>query len=784
MLKTDGLNHPKSQGIAIIALFAIYICVKYSSVLLGLKGVSRLSKLAEWDSVFQQYSTGQTGAYDPSLVQLLVPNYFLIGQMWHKLQLPAWNSHSGFGMPLIADVQSCAFSFLHLPLAFAPNTYVYNCILLLQIVIAFAGTYTLARLFKLDFFISSIAAFLYSQNPYILYYMELLSGTSSILLPGLLAAFVYAAKSNTPKSMALCSLACAIYVLAGHPESSLFGIAIGSLLYLVWPENRSWRKRIIALAFIAMTSVGLAAPMLLPLSEYLRIGDSYKYAGDMSAFAPWQGLILNLISPCSKAASPYLSLISLWGLSLLALCGTKNRLGKMLPWGALAMGLICLAWISRLGFLHDLLKISWLNYVITIYLIPAYLLMLILAASAGIQNFLHMTSATRQVRATMILLGLVCLSWLIVFCYQNQDILLASFNFDATLGTLAFDMRALQIQSLIHLGACIALLIGSRKSLNGWRYQKIIAPSIIAVTTIISLSAANKRSLPLQPAFSFAQTQTSDFLSKNRGRTLSLVEHVLKPNYNIVYGIDSVKVHNPLMPARFARWSQACGADLDVFRNQTYSYQNLTAAIDLSGIKYLVTQFTNLPAPYKCVFTTDQGIKIFENPRALPQNYYCAKVKLHTDGEAALKDLELRKYKIDDGVVIETSNLSESLKNSLEDMQRSQANTKDQIIAAQNLNSSETSGYIQVFHSAFDRPKLLIISNTYYPGWKATIDSRPTEIMHANYMFQAIYVPPGAHQISVAFSSDNLRYGLIAAAAALSLILCSCFFKQQKTRLC
>ena len=768
MLKTDSLNYLKSPGIAIIGLFAIYICVKYSSVLLGLKGVSRLSKLAEWDSVFQQYSTGQTGAYDPSLVQLLVPNYFLVGQMWHQLQLPAWNSHSGFGMPLIADVQSCAFSLLHLPLAIAPSTYIYNCILLLQIVIAFAGTYTLARLFKLDLFTSSIAAFLYAQNPYILYYMELLSGTSSILLPGLLAAFVYAAKSNTAKSMALCSLACAIYVLAGHPESSLFGIAIGSMLYLVWPENHSWRQRIIALAFIATTSMGLAAPMLLPLSEYLRIGDSYKYAGDMSAFAPWQGLVLNMISPCSKAASPYLSLMALWGLSLLATGGTKNRLGKTLAWVALAMGLICLAWIARLGFLHDLLKISWLNYVITIYLIPTYLLMLILAASAGIQNFLHMTSATRQIRATMILLGLVCLSWLIVFCYQNQDALLASYNFDGTLGTLAFDGRALQIQSLIHIGACIAILICSRKSPGGRRHKRIIASSIIAATTILSLSTANTRSLPLQPAFAFAQTQTIDFLSKNRGRTLSLVEHVLKPNYNIVYGIDCVRVHNPLMPARFARWSQACGADLDVFRNQTYSYQNLTAAIDLSGIKYLVNQFTDLPAPYSCIFTTNEGIKIFENPKALPQTYYCAKIKLHTDGEAALKDLELRKYKIDDGVVIETSVLSKSLKSLLEDMQRSQANAKDQIIAAQNLNFSETSGYIQEFHSAFDRPKLLIISNTYYPGWQATIDGKPAEIMHANYMFQAIYIPAGAHQISVAFSSDNLRYGLIAAAAALS----------------
>lgn len=779
MLKTDSFNLPKPPGIAIIGLFAIYICVKYSSVLLGIKGVSRLSKLAEWDSVFQQYSTGQTGAYDPSLVQLLIPNYFLVAQMWHQWRLPAWNPHSGFGMPLIADVQSCAFSLLHAPLAIDPSAYVYNCILLFQIVIAFAGTYALARQFKLDLFTSSVAAFLYAQNPYILYYMELLSGTSSTLLPGLLAAFVYAARAASKKSVAICSLACAIYVLAGHPESSLFGIATGSILYLAWPENRFLQKRIVALAFIAMTSVGLAAPMLLPLSEYLRVGDSYKYAGDVSAFAPWQGLILNLISPFSKAASPYLSWLPLWGLSLLSLAGGidgTNRLSRLLAMGSLGLALVCVALISRLGILHDLLQLSWLNYIITIYLIPVYLLMLILASCYGLQTYLQTSSASKRRIGTLLIVAVIAITWMIALVCQNQVSFLASYNFDATLGTLALDKRALITQSIIQLATVAVLLICGSKYADAWRHKRAIEGLNIAISTVISLSATNSKSLPLQPTFSFPQTETTDFLSQNPGRTVSLVEHVLKPNYNIVYGIDSVRVHNPLMPARFALWSKACGADLDVFRNQNYMAANLTTALDLSGVKYLVTQFTTLPEPYKCVYTTKEGIRIYENKKALPQNYFFSKIKLFDDEKEALLHLKHNNYKVDDGIPVETAGISHMQLDLLRKLETLNCFMPGSMIPAIDLDEAQD---IQEFRTTFNDPKLLVISNTYYPGWKASIDGRSTELMHANYMFQAVYIPAGSHQVRVYFDPDNMRYGLIAAAASF-LIICSCFITRQK----
>ncbi|MBA4074895.1 MAG: hypothetical protein C0508_07620, partial [Cyanobacteria bacterium PR.023] len=129
----------------VLVLFFLNLCF-FSNVWLGGKSISKLSRVAEWDSIFQDYSSGAGASCDPSLVQLLIPNYFFVAEQWHKFVLPLWNPLSGCGMPLVGDIQATIFSPVRLFLALFPSVRTYNLILVSEVFVAGFAVFILARL--------------------------------------------------------------------------------------------------------------------------------------------------------------------------------------------------------------------------------------------------------------------------------------------------------------------------------------------------------------------------------------------------------------------------------------------------------------------------------------------------------------------------------------------------------------------------------------------------------------------------------------------------------------
>ena len=56
-------------------------------------------------------------------------------------------------------------------------------------------------------------------------------------------------------------------------------------------------------------------------------------------------------------------------------------------------------------------------------------------------------------------------------------------------------------------------------------------------------------------------------------------------------------------------------------------------------------------------------------------------------------------------------------------------------------------------------PSLVVVSQTYYPAWRAYMDGQPTKIWRANYAFQALEVPAGRHQIRMVYEDKKFLVG-------------------------
>ncbi len=64
----------------------------------------------------------------------------------------------------------------------------------------------------------------------------------------------------------------------------------------------------------------------------------------------------------------------------------------------------------------------------------------------------------------------------------------------------------------------------------------------------------------------------------------------------------------------------------------------------------------------------------------------------------------------------------------------------------------------------------LVTVDAYDPGWRATVDGRPAEVVRANVAFRAVAVPAGRHVVALAFRPPSVLLGLgVSAAAALAL---------------
>jgi len=79
-----------------------------------------------------------------------------------------------------------------------------------------------------------------------------------------------------------------------------------------------------------------------------------------------------------------------------------------------------------------------------------------------------------------------------------------------------------------------------------------------------------------------------------------------------------------------------------------------------------------------------------------------------------------------------------------------------------------------------NQPGLVFLSNNFFPGWKAYVDGRQTEIYRANYTFQAIVVDKGDHEVKLFYNPLSFRIGkflsFISFCLLLLLILTSTLF--------
>jgi hypothetical protein len=75
--------------------------------------------------------------------------------------------------------------------------------------------------------------------------------------------------------------------------------------------------------------------------------------------------------------------------------------------------------------------------------------------------------------------------------------------------------------------------------------------------------------------------------------------------------------------------------------------------------------------------------------------------------------------------------------------------------------------------------QFLFLSDSYFPGWKAYVDGKEREILRANYLFRAVIIEPGEHQVHFSYEPFSFKLGLVISLT--TLLICGVFFWRKRT---
>jgi hypothetical protein len=187
----------------------------------------------------------------------------------------------------------------------------------------------------------------------------------------------------------------------------------------------------------------------------------------------------------------------------------------------------------------------------------------------------------------------------------------------------------------------------------------------------------------------------------------------------------------------------------------------VTRLLPLANVKFVLSYFSGSYPSLRMIKQFDFGLMIYETPGRMGPAWLAEAVGL---GDATDADsfAQLRNNAIDfteEAVVIGSLPQADAVRN------------------------TETTGSIASFQrpspNRFEieiepgRRNLLVVSETYHPGWRARIDGRPAPVLRANHAFLGIPLPADGRRVEVAFEPFSFRIGVFLSLVAILVLSAS-----------
>jgi hypothetical protein len=247
----------------------------------------------------------------------------------------------------------------------------------------------------------------------------------------------------------------------------------------------------------------------------------------------------------------------------------------------------------------------------------------------------------------------------------------------------------------------------------------------------------------------------------------------------VPYGIEDISGYGSFYPKRYARY---------LFISQHKHIKNLpdqfsrwiqfkhpnSPLLDLLNVKYILTPIEKNLNSSQFTKVYNGKINIYENKSAFPRAFCVSSFDIQTT-DNGLTDM-LRQWNNHDfqhKVLLEKQpDLYWKLKSHENTFMKS-------TVHIQKYQPNTIILKVKAPHHC-----MLVLGDSYHPGWQAFVDDVPETIYRANYIMRAVVVPKGEHTVTFQFKPNMLRFGwfttIIGWIIAGILMLYFSFQKRKK----
>ncbi len=693
-------------------------------------------------------------------------------------ELGLWNPYLSLGGSHAGDPAALAWYPINLLLALLlPIHAAYNYVVLVHVLLAALAMYLLARAWQQTSAGALLAGVVYAFSGFAVAHLQHLN--ILIALAWLPLIFYYAESllvTARVQYLALAGIALALQILGGHTQIVLYGaLALAAYialeLLIMWRAGQRRAAARVAFGMIGAfaLALGLAAVYIVPFVE---LWDFIGHTGDVSwkratTFSLLPERLITFLFPFWFGGSVWRAEVGRD--SLLELTGY--------------VGILPLA-LAPFALTHPARRRAIFLLVLTVGA-----LLLALGRYAPAYALVYPLPVIGTVRAPARWLALVTFGFA----------LLAGFGLDALRGHAADAVRrrvGVAIVALLVALVPATLLAGASAAFGAPTLQDpatlAALVTILSAAGVIALWVRRMGSKRMRLVLTVAVVAADLFffsasLWYNRVAPLTIYTQLASTAQPIVQDSEQPRLlywgnrfRTRLKQGKLESYVQvtrgALGGSLPMqfevralhgYLREAPPYRNLFRTINkekdfgalgarvaaMFGARYVLTQ-RQLDAPELQLVAQADGVNLYRYPDVQPRAFIVSQARALASPRAALNAIKRGDFDPRRTVLLDAPAPE------LNEVVTPSARAVIQVDESERV----------VLHSQSDAPGYLVLSDTFYPGWRATVDGFPAPIYRANALVRAVPIGAGSHRVELVYDPLSVKIGA-AISGGTSLLL-------------